>query len=394
MRRGPLLILFLTVLVDLIGFGIVMPLLPFYATQFHATPFEVGLLVASFSFFQLIFAPLWGHLSDSLGRRPILMFGLAVTSMAYCLLGFAKTLTAVFVARSLAGIGAANISTAQAYVADVTGPSERARGMGMIGAAFGLGFVLGPGVGGALYTVGATMGPGWGLAMPAVAASLLSTAALAMAFFMLPEPERREEEADRLAHLQRTPALLKVAVAAFFLSTFCFASVEAVMPLWLLERFHCGPRENGYLFGFMGLVVVLVQGGLIRHLVKRLGEARMALFGCVVLATGLFFLPWVSQWTALFGVVGILALGQGTIHPGLMSLISRLGGAKRKGGRIGMAQGGSALGRILGPVAAGQLYMWPGPQSPYLAGGATMLLAALLALLLVRGCPPAVGEQA
>jgi len=386
-RRGPLLILFLTVLVDLIGFGIVMPLLPFYATQFHATPVQVGMLVASFSFFQLLFAPLWGHLSDTLGRRPILMFGLAVTSMA-----FAKTLTAVFVARSLAGIGAANISTAQAYVADVTGPSDRARGMGMIGAAFGLGFVLGPGVGGGLYAFGSTLGPGWGLAMPAVAASLLSTAALAMAFVMLPEPERREEEIDRLANLQKTPALLKVAVAAFFLSTFCFASVEAVMPLWLLDRFGCGPRENGYLFGFMGLVVVLVQGGLIRHLARRLGEARMALFGCLVLAAGLFLLPGVRQWTGLFVVVAILALGQGTIHPGLMSLISRLGGSRRKGGRIGMAQAGSALGRILGPVTAGQLYMWPGPQSPYLTGGATMLLAALLALVLVRGCPPAVAE--
>src|SRR3989454_205845 len=306
MKRSPLLVIFITVFIDLVGFGIVIPVLPFYAegTKFGATPREVGLLFASYSVMQLIFAPVLGRLSDKYGRRPILLISLLGTSLGFLILGFATTLLMLFVGRIIDGISGGNISTAQAYIADVTTKEDRARGMGIIGAAFGLGFIFGPAIGGILSR--------WGINVPFLFAAGLALANAILLYFFLPETVTKERPARvsaaggrGWAHLANslTQPRLGFVLTIYFLFIVAFSIMTTSFSLYTMFRFGYDAQHTGYLFTYVGIIAVIVQGLLIGKLVKRFGELRLVILGAFLFAISLFAIPFVGPRTG-----GLLAL--------------------------------------------------------------------------------------
>ncbi|HEX4193372.1 MAG TPA: MFS transporter [Stellaceae bacterium] len=382
-------ILLLIVFIDLLGFGIVIPLLPYYALKFSASPFEVTALMACYSFAQFFASPIWGRMSDRMGRKPILLVSLGCSVLSYLWLGFAGQLWMLFAARLLAGAGAGNISAAQAYITDVTDEANRAKGMGMIGAAFGLGFTLGPAIGGLLAGSNASSAT---LSRPAFAAALLSVIALILAVIILKEslsPENRRQAAGpgRWALAQEAfgrPSLRHL-IILFFLTTTAFAGMEATFALWANSGFGWGPQQVGELFFYIGIVLVLVQGGLVRPLSRSLGESRMALIGSVLLLLGLGGLPFSTDLPRLLIDMALLATGFGILNPAVTSLVSRAAGTTERGGILGVNQSGQSLARILGPLIGGAVYGAVGRDAPYYVGAVIMVAVVLMTATLPRG---------
>jgi len=381
-------VLFLIVVVDLIGFGLVIPLLPFYAERYAASPQQVTMLLAVFSFMSMLSAPLWGRLSDRIGRRPVLMTSMAAAALAYLWLGFASALWMLFAARALAGTCAGNIAAAQAYVADVTPPEKRARGMGMIGAAFGLGFIVGPALGGVV--AGNTLATA-DLRTPGLIACGLSLTALLGVIFLLKEslPAGLPVRAPRSRMIALREALgrkmLARLLAIFFLTILAFAGMEATLALWAMAQFGWGPAQIGYIFTYVGLLSAIMQGGLIGRLTNHFGEERLLLAGLVLIAAGLLVLPLARELALLLLSVTGLALGMGAMQPSLNSLISRCAGASEQGEVMGVAQSVGSLSRVLGPLLAGALFAGLGRASPFLCGMVLVCGAAVVSWRL----PPA-----
>jgi MFS family permease len=381
--------LFLIVLIDLIGFGLVIPLLPFYAVRFGATAPEVTWLLATYSLMQLVAAPLWGRLSDRVGRRPVLMASMAASALAYLWLGAADALWMLFAARALAGACAGNIAAAQAYIADTTKPEERAHGMGMIGAAFGLGFIFGPALGGFL----AGNNPATAnLQAPAWAAAGLSLTALCGVLFVLRESHARERRGQAppqgrvgvvLGALRR-PVLSRL-IVIFFLVILAFAAMESIFALWALRQLDWGPEKVGYVFAYLGLLSAVMQGGLTRRLTKRYGEERLLLCGLVLLAIGLVVVPFARDLAVLGGAFAALAVGLGLTQPALNSLVSRRAGGGEQGQVLGVTQSLGSLARVIGPPLAGYLFADLSHSSPFLLGAAIVAIAFFLALKLFGG---------
>ena len=345
----PLVIIFVTVFIDLLGFGIIIPLLPFYAETFGASALVVGLLSTSFSLMQFLFAPVWGRLSDIFGRRPIILAGLLGSAVSYLAFGLAASLTMLFAARILAGIAGANIPTAQAFIADSTTPENRAKGMGLVGAAFGLGFIFGPAIGGFLSH--------WGYAAPAFFAATLSLANFSAALFFLPEslpPERRGAKAreGRVTAFRRAwlrPNLALVLTVSFLVMT-AFASFESMFALFVESRFGFGATTIGYLFAWVGIVLALVQGVLVGRVVPRVGEHRLvpaAIFVMVLALAGIASAPTV---VLLMAAMGLLAMGMGFNSPSMLSVVSRLADSTDQGSTLGVSQALASLARIVGPI--------------------------------------------
>jgi DHA1 family tetracycline resistance protein-like MFS transporter len=387
-KISPLAAIFLTVFVDLVGFGIIVPLLPFYAEHFHASPETVTLLMAIYSLMQFFSAPLWGALSDRHGRKPVLLVSLAGIGLSYLWLAFADSLWALFAARALAGIMAGNIAAAQAYIADVTPPEKRAQGMGLIGAAFGLGFILGPAIGGLL---GGTDPAAPRFLGPGLAAAGLSFLALIFAVVALKEsldPALRTVAGHR--PLSRFSALaaglgdpqLRLTVILLFLMTFVFAGMESTFALWSERSFGWGPAQNGYVFAYTGVLAALVQGGLIRRLAARFGESRLVLQGAIALGLGLLAIPFVHSLVPLLVAMALLAYGAGVSNPALTSLISLRSPDEARGATLGISQAATSLARILGPALAGLAFVGFGRGGPFLAGALVMLGVLLLAFRL------------
>jgi MFS transporter, DHA1 family, tetracycline resistance protein len=380
-------ILFLIVLVDLVGFGLVIPLLPFYAVRFAASPQQVTLLLATYSLCQLFTAPLWGRLSDRVGRRPVLMASMLASALAYLWLGAASALWMLFVARALTGACAGNIAAAQAYIADVTTPENRAKGMGLIGAAFGLGFIVGPALGGFLAGSDPATAD---LAKPAWVAAGLSLLALGGVLVLLRESlpaDRRGGAAHgrfgAILGALRRPVLSRL-ILTFFLVILAFAGMESTFALWAMRQFGWGPGQVGYVFAYVGVLSAILQGGLIGRLTNRFGEERLLLCGLVLIALGLVVLA-ASRGIPLLGVaVTGLALGMGLAQPSLNSLISRRAGSDEQGEVLGVSQSIGSLARVLGPAAAGVLFGELGRASPFLWGAALIAAAWLVALSLGR----------
>jgi MFS transporter, DHA1 family, tetracycline resistance protein len=383
-----MLILFAIVLTDLIGFGMVIPLLPFYGEHFGASPLVVTLLMSTYSFFQLFGAPLWGRLSDRRGRRPILLISLAGSVAGYLWLGFADALWMLFAARAVQGACAGNIAAAQACVADVTTPENRAKGMGMIGAAFGIGFIIGPALGGTLA--------GRDPAAPDVAspaflgAALSALAFLGTALFLkesLPEALRGAVRGGRLAavsHALGRPAL-RLLLLLFFAIIFAFAGMETTFALWASRQFGWRAAQVGYLMTYVGICSAVVQGGLIGRLTRRFGEERLLLVGIAAITLGLAAIPLSTGLAILILATSLLALGMGVTQPSLNSLISRRAAASEQGEVMGVAQSFGGLARIFGPGFAGVLFEGFGRHAPYYAGAVLMAGVLVLALrLLVR----------
>jgi MFS transporter, DHA1 family, tetracycline resistance protein len=358
MKRSPLLVIFVTVFIDLIGFGIVIPVLPYYAegTKFNATPSQVGLLFASYSVMQLIFSPVLGRLSDKYGRRPVLLVSLLGTSLGFFILGFANTLTLLFVGRIIDGISGGNISTAQAYIADVTTEENRAKGMGLIGAAFGLGFVFGPAIGGILSR--------WGVNVPFLFAGSLALANTVLLYFTLPETVTADHPArvsaatgrgwNQVFQSLRNPRLGYV-LTIYFLGIVAFSIMTATFSLFTMFRLGYDAFHNGWAFAFVGIISAVIQGGLIATLVRKFGEPLLVIIGAVLFSVSLFAIPFVTPSTGLLAILtigAVISIGQAFMSPSLSSLASKSASAAEQGTVLGVTQSVASLARAVGPSLA------------------------------------------
>ncbi len=383
-----MLVLFFVVFIDLVGFGIVIPLLPFFGEHFQASPDVVTLLLATYSITQLISAPVLGRLSDKYGRRPILLFSLLGSIITYVWLGFAETLMMLFIARAFNGFMAGNIATAFAYIADITTPENRAKGMGVIGAAFGLGFIAGPAIGGILAGPDAA-NPNFQL--PALTAAALSAFAFILAIVKLKE-SLSEDARAKIANMPPRKhwksffetlmrPRLGLLIALSFLCTFVFAGMETTFAMWTRREFGWGPEQNGYLFAFLGIVSALIQGGLIGRLSKKFGEGKLVMVGSLLLGIGIGLIPLSDSVTLLLIATTILAIGFALSTPSLNSLISFEAGETERGGVMGASRSAATLARVLGPILAGILFAQLGRDIPYYAGFVIMLIVAAIALV-------------
>lgn len=412
-QRSPMAFIFLTVFIDLLGAGIVLPLLPYYVKfiEQSSSPWlsdnraiVVGALAASFSLMQFLFAPVLGALSDRFGRRPVLLISLFGTGISYILFGTADrliglgveaVLAMLFAARILDGITGGNISTAQAYIADSTTPENRAKGMGLIGAAFGLGFMLGPALGGLLS--------GISLSAPAFVAAGLSLANVAFGFFMLPESLPRERRVSvpflKMNPIARLSGVLanraiRPLLAGIFLLNLAFAGMQSNFAVYGDARFGFGPRENAFIFAFIGLMAVVMQGFLIRRLVPRFGEARLALAGLALMTLAFALIAFAPQAWMLYPIMGLLAAGSGMATPSLTSLVSRRVSPQEQGATLGGTQALNSLTMVFGPLLAGLLFDAVGIRAPYEVGA--LLVATGLALIAaaLRAAPAPASSQA
>jgi MFS transporter, DHA1 family, tetracycline resistance protein len=381
-------LLFLIVFIDLVGFGVVIPLLPFYGLHFGATPAEVTWMMACYSLAQFFASPLLGRLSDRLGRRPVLLVSLCASVASYVWLGLADQLWMLFAARLLAGAGAGNIAAAQAYISDVTTPATRAKGMGMIGAAFGLGFTVGPALGG---VIAGSHPDAVALARPAFVAAGLSALAFVIALTRLKEslPESARHAPARPSRWQVAQdawnrPVLRHLILLLFVTVTAFAGMETTFALWANAALGWGPRAVGYNFLYVGLVLVLVQGGLIGRLSRRFGESRLIFAGAVMIALGLLGLTVALALWRVLVVDTLLAFGMGILNPSITSLISQQAEIDERGGILGVSQSASSLSRILGPAVAGPLFQGIGRSAPYVAGALAMALVVALAARLPR----------
>lgn len=355
------MIIYLTVFIDLVGFGIVIPALPYYveSDSFRATPFEIGILFASYSLMQFIFAPLLGSLSDRYGRRPVLFFSILGSTIGYLLIGFAFALWMVFAGRIIAGITGGNISTAQAYIADVTSKENRAKGMGLFGAMFGLGFIFGPAIGGIMSR--------YGIHVPFLFAAVLSFLNAALLYFILPETvdtsvyDPSKVKKNRFIELFESLKDKKFGTltAVYFFLVTSFSIMTYAFVLYTIERFGYTAEENGYIFTFIGFLAVIFQGGVFGRLVERFGENPLMIVGSIMMAISLFAIPFVSPefggLSGVLSVVALLAIGNSMASPAITSLASKVANEHEQGKSLGMLQSGASLARAIGPAVGGVL---------------------------------------
>ncbi len=390
-HRTKIGIIFLIVFIDLVGFGIVIPILPLYAEEYGPSPVIFGLLMASFSIMQFIFAPILGRLSDRIGRRPVLLVSLIGSAVGYVLFGIAGSIAMLFASRIIDGISGGNISTAQAVIADITAPEDRAKGMGLIGAAFGLGFILGPAIGALLVTVAP-----W---LPGIAAATASMIAFLLVLTKLPEtldPNAKSEarrHALDLRSLARSLShpLIGLCMMLVFCTIFAFANFETTFAQFAKLRFGFSISTIAWLFVYAGVLGAVVQGGLVGRLSRRFGEARLIVTGTFLSFVALGFLPYAPGRGPLLVVLAVLALGQGIAHPSLSALTSKLAGPDEVGGVMGVYQGVSSLARIIAPFWAEVAYGTLGFAWPFRTGSVFMLAAfgiGIVALMRLRSVTP------
>lgn len=379
-----LAILFLTVFLDLLGFGLVIPILPTYAVELGASAFEVGLIAAVYALMNFIFSPFWGTISDRVGRRPVIAWTVLVTAVAFLLLAHADSLALLIIARMLAGIGSANIAASQAYITDVTPIERRAKALGMIGAAFGLGFIFGPPVGGFIKE-------NYGMAWVGYVAMILSLVNLVLVLLYLPESIKEKDPSAKInlrPITQTIRALQRVNIRDLFLTSFTYISAYSMMQVTvaLLWEQHYGlsEAEIGYMFAFIGLMTAIVQGTLIGPLTRIFGEQKLLIYGCIIMGLGLFMIPYVpsEHFVPLaFLPLVLLSLAHGCLMPSITSLLSRSAGQKEQGQVLGMNQSFLSLARVVGPTVGGALYGWHF-TSPYVGGA--LLMAGTLWLVLAH----------
>lgn len=387
MKKTSLLVLFLTVFIDLIGFGMVIPFLSFYAREYGASGVVVGAVVGVYSIMQFFFAPVWGRLSDRIGRRPVILISLTASCIGYLLFGFARHLWVLFASRIIAGAGGANIGTAQAYITDVTSPAERARGMGLIGAAFGMGFILGPPLSGFLSAIGTSHGM-HGNTLPGLVAAGLSFTALTLAFAIL-----AESKPPNLAPRSAVPpqfdariwrdmmhyGLLLTAMSTLFLTLLAVSGMETSVTLHARDRFNFRQIDLAYFFLFMGVIVAVIQGGLIGRLAKRVGEKALVLIGALAFTIGFAAVPAIWRVPLLYVVAFFFAVGQGLTYPSLTSLISKAAPESERGSMLGLATAVGSLARFLGPIISGFFYDLAGASGAFFFAAVLTLVSFLIA---------------
>ncbi|NTU93274.1 MAG: MFS transporter [Chlorobiaceae bacterium] len=407
MKKSPLVILFMTVLLDLIGFGIVLPLLPTYAKELGASPFMIGLIAAIYSTMQFIFSPIWGKLSDKIGRRPVMLSSIFLASLSYAFFSQAVSLPLLILARALSGIGSANISAAQASITDLTDSKTRSAAMGMLGAAFGIGFIIGPLIGGVLMT-------NYGISMVGIVAAVLNGCNFILAIFFLSESNGHavgiltllkrkpavvhhdlsfvaslRRKSDAIADMLRStissrPVALLMIINFIYSLAIVNMQVSAIL-LWK-EFFHTTEQQIGYLFAYVGFISVIVQGGMLPKLSKRIGEHKLMVFGHIASFVGVFFVPFIPQ-DSLFslglGILFFFAIGTSLVNPLNISMISLYSYKQKQGKIMGFAQSVNALARILGPFSGSILYGID-HRYPYILAGALTVVGTLISLSLFK----------
>lgn len=386
MKKPSLLVIFLTVFIDLIGFGIVLPLLPRYSERFGASGFMIGLIIASFSAMQFLLAPAWGRWSDRIGRRPVILISNLGSVGSYVMFALAAwpglpaqaAIGILLASRLFAGACGANLSVASAYIADITPPDKRSKSMGLIGVAFGLGFILGPAIGALSARQFGLAGPGW------VAASLCAVNFLLTCFILVESRHpgtAAQEERPGLKGWRHILARPKVGllVGLFSLSTFCFACYESTLPLLLGSSvFNYTEEHIGYIFAYCGLVSVFIQGGVIGRLVKRFGEKKVIFSSLVLMALSLALLPYTRGLGGLLAALGLFSIGAGINRAPTMGLLSMYADPREQGATMGVAQSAGTLARVVGPVLATSFYVtWP--HATYLGASAVAGVTALIA---------------
>ena len=383
-RRGggafllsPLGIVFTTVVIDLIGFGIVLPILPLWAEEFGASPVQIGIITASYAVMQFIFAPILGRISDRRGRRPVILVALVGTVIAFLMIGIAQSLLVIFLARVLQGVAGASYAAAQAYVADVTTREERAHGMGMIGAAFGLGFLLGPALG-ALFAL-------IDMRAPFFVAAALALANLVIAYRRLPESRvagAPVESRGGWALLRRSLASRRLAPLMWltFLANFAFVAMESTFALFGERRLDYGMVGMGLLFAYIGLLAAFSQGYLVRRIVPRMGEGPVLTVGLIGTAAGLWLMAVSHNLPLLLVALAILAVASGLVFSATSALISLGSADDEQGAVMGLAASVASAARIAAPLVAGVLFQHIDPAAPLVIGGALFAVCVAGAL--------------
>ena len=385
-RKASLAVIFLTVFIDLLGFGILIPILPTFASnEIGISDFAIGVIVASYSFMQFVFNPLIGKISDRIGRRPVIIISLITTVISYLIFSFSTTFTILLVSRLLAGLGGSNIGAAQAYIADITDKSDRSKGMGLIGAAFGLGFVFGPILGGLISE--------YGYQYVGFASAGISFLALVFAIFFLPESLKEKVplknfdytlfKINDILEIKNNPNVI-IFIGLFFVIVFAVANIYGTFALLGQQYFGFTDRENGYLFGILGIVGATVQGVLLKNMSKYIKDKSLIIIGLFLMMISLTLMPYGINFTGVAIISALLAIGTGILQPTILSLISKHSPHESQGKILGLNQSMASLARVLGPLWGGFAFQYLGYISPFITGGVFTLITLLFTIYIFR----------
>ncbi len=376
-----MIILFLVVFLDLVGFGMIIPVFPFYAEQVGVNPSSVIFFLGLYSLGQLVGAPIWGAMSDRIGRRPVLLITLLANAAASSMLAVSTTGMMLAVSRILAGLAAGNISAAYAYTTDITTDETRPKALGLLGSAFGLGFILGPAIGGLL--AGSNQNDPSALGRVAHGAAIMSLIAFVLTAARLPEslpPEKRSQRQAKRAgmgtYFQR-PILRDLLISTIVVVA-AVALFQSTLALWAAERLAVGPRMLGWLYGFIGVISVAIQAGIIGRLTKRFGAANLTRAGALLIAVGMAFLPAVHTIPVLLIALALFGVGSAMFNPSMSGLVAATAAPQERGAVLGAYQGAASLGRVIGPFAASIIARVSTLSWPFVAGAAVSLLGAVM----------------
>jgi MFS transporter, DHA1 family, tetracycline resistance protein len=385
-KKASLSVIFITVFIDLMGFGILVPILPTFATkELGVSDFGIGIVIGIYSLTQFLLNPVFGKISDKIGRRPIVLISLLCTAVSYVIFSFSTTFLMLLFSRILAGFGGSNVAVAQAYIADITTKEDRSKGMGLIGAAFGLGFVFGPVIGGWLS--------GYGYMYAGLASAAFSLLAFTFAFFALPESHVKRDETRKIEFkvfdFQYTRNILKLPtlgllISLTFITVFSVANIYGTFALLGYKVYGFTDRQTGYLFGIIGIMGAFMQGGMIRVLSKKYSDKSMIAWGTLLMAIGLGALPYGANFLGVALIVSVLGIGSGLLQPVLMSMVSKYSPEDQQGAILGVNQSFSSMARVLGPIWGGFTFEVIGYSSPFLTGGIFIFFTFILILVFLK----------
>ncbi len=397
MKKTSISVIFLTVVIDLIGFGLILPLLPVYGKQFHASGFIIGAIVSAYSVMQFIFAPIWGRLSDRIGRRPVLLTSTACACVSYMIFAFGSSLShataalcVIFISRLFAGICGANITVAQAYIADVTAPEKRSARMGLVGMAFGLGFIFGPVLGGLSSKYLGPTAPGWTAAGLCAINFIATFARLGESWQPSQHATTQRPHLDQWVHVLTKPRL-NLLIGIFFLATFCFTCFEVTIGLLIINNFRIDTTKGlstvSWLIAYCGVVGALVQSpGMIGRMVKKSGEPKVIATSLFLASVGIVALPFLNTWALLLIGLAVFSVGSSLTRPPVFGMISMLTPANEQGATMGVTQGVGSVARIAGPLFASSLFVFS-VSLPYILCGALCFCTAVITLLYLTHVP-------